>query len=261
MIIDADTHISPLDDGTIRAERLIADMDQSGVDKALCWLQPPYMREIDSSLKYVYEATKTYPDRLLGFGWTDPHFGKQKAIEAARRCVEEYGFYGVKMNGAQNSYYIDDEEISFPIIDEIAKMGTILALHIGADAYDFTHPYRMEKIAQRYPEMPILVAHMGGAGLPNLAKPCIEVAKRNKNVYLIGSSIGWNYVIQAIRELGADRILFGSDTPFSNMHADLNAYRAFLSDHFTEEEGKLVLGGNVERLFGLRNDEERRTAC
>ena len=42
MIIDADTHISPIRGPlTIPAEELICHMDRSGVNKAVCWLQPP----------------------------------------------------------------------------------------------------------------------------------------------------------------------------------------------------------------------------
>lgn len=252
MIIDADTHISPADqNNTIRVEKLIEDMDRSGVDKALCWMQPLYTREVDESLKYIYESQKRFPERLLPFGWVDPHFGVKKGIETVHRCIEEYGFYGVKFNGAQNEYYIDDEEMVLPIIEEVARLGSRLAFHIGADAYEYTHPYNLEKIAKRYPDVPILVAHMGGAGLPNLARPCIEVAKRNPNITLIGSSIGWNSIVKAIREIGAERVCFGSDTPFSDMHADLAAYKSFLSDLFTKDEADLVLGGNIQKLFEI----------
>lgn len=252
MIIDADTHISPIRSvGTISAETLVEHMDRSGVDKAVCWLQPPYMREIDESLSYLYQSAKRYPDRLLGFGWADPHLGLSKCRELIRRCAGEYGFFGVKLNGAQNSFYIDDEKMSLPLVEEVARTGKLLAFHIGADEYDFTHPYRAAKVARRFPELTILLVHMGGAGTPDLSRACIEVAQECGNVHLIGSSIGWNKVISAIETLGADRISFGSDLPFSDMHADLEAYRTFLSDRFTEEQASLVLGGNIQRLFGI----------
>jgi hypothetical protein len=64
----------------------------------------------------------------------------EKAVAAARRCVEEYGFYGVKLNGAQNSFYIDDPALSIPVIDEVARLGSRLAFHVGADAFEQTHP-------------------------------------------------------------------------------------------------------------------------
>jgi len=76
-IIDADTHISPLNEAvSFRAERLIEEMDRSGVDKSIVWLQPPYMREIDSSLQYIYEASSKYSGRFLSFGWANPHLGR-----------------------------------------------------------------------------------------------------------------------------------------------------------------------------------------
>ena len=92
---------------------------------------------------------------------------------------------------------------------------------------------------------------MGGSGIPDLSKACIEVAKECPNVHLVGSNIGWKKVISAIRELGAERVSFGSDLPFSDMHADLEAYKAFLSDYFTQKEKEFVLGKNIERVFRL----------
>ena len=60
MIIDADTHISPTgeDAMAITYDELVRRMDRAGVDKALTWLRPPYMREISESNAYVYKATK-----------------------------------------------------------------------------------------------------------------------------------------------------------------------------------------------------------
>src|SRR5512138_2213985 len=133
MILDADTHISPTreDAMAIPYEDLLRRMDRAGVEKALVWLRPPYMREIDESNAYVHSAVQAHPDRLLGFGWADPRLGVEKAKAMARRCIEEYGFYGVKLNGAQNSFMIDDPKLSLPVIEVIVKTGRLLAFHIG----------------------------------------------------------------------------------------------------------------------------------
>ena len=170
MIIDADVHISPTPEGgnSITADELLRFMDRAGVDKALTWLQPPYMREIRAANRYVYESVRRYPDRLLGFGWADPHLGLENARDEIRRCVEEYGFYGVKLNGAQNSFYIDDPQLSLPLIEEIATTGRLLAFHIGTDAYEATHPFRLAKIARQFPQTRILMVHMGGVGFHDL---------------------------------------------------------------------------------------------
>ncbi|MGE5557306.1 MAG: amidohydrolase family protein [Bacillota bacterium] len=253
MIIDADVHISPSKEGgnSITMEELIERMDRAGVDKALTWLQPPYLREIDNANAYVYKATRRYPSRILGFGWADPNLGVEKARDMVKRCVCDYGFYGVKLNGAQNSFYIDDPAFSLPVIEEIAESGKILAFHVGTDAYEYTHPFRVAKVARMYPEMPILLVHMGGVGSPDMGRAVMEFARECTNLILIGSAINEISIVKAIEDLGASRVCFGSDTPFFLMHVQAAKYRALL-EGMPEGEREMVMGGNIVRLFGLR---------
>jgi uncharacterized protein len=249
-ITDADTHISPTgeDPMAITTAELLRIMDRAGVEKALAWLRPPYMREIEESNAYVYKAVCEHPDRLLGFGWADPNFGVEKALAQARRCIEEYGFFGVKLNGAQNSFYIDDPRRALPVIEYIAETGKLLAFHVGADAFEQTHPFRVAKIARRFPDLEILMVHMGGVGHADLSNAAIEMAQECPNLTLIGSSVRYTAVLKAIHTLGAERVCFGSDTPFGLMHVEVAAYKALLED-FSPAERELIMGDNINRLL------------
>jgi predicted TIM-barrel fold metal-dependent hydrolase len=254
MIIDADCHISPTLEGgnSISVEELLRWMDRSRVDSAVTWLQPPYVREIDRANEYVYKAVKKHPDRILGFGWADPNLGVEKARETVKKCIYDYGFLGVKLNGAQNEYYIDDPALSIPVIEEIARTGKILAFHVGADAYERTHPFRVGKIAKRFPQLQILMVHMGGASFADLSNAAIEIAQVHPNITLIGSAIRSIPILKAIKTLGASRVCFGSDTPFELMHVEVAKYHALLDGEVTQEEKQLVMGGNIIRLFELK---------
>jgi len=248
MIIDADTHISPLKgDNRISVEELIEEMDQAGVDKALTWLQPPCT--VAKSNEYVFQSMKKYPDKILGFGWADPREGVDTAINNVKKCVYDYGFYGVKLNGAQNDYYIDDEKLALPVIEEIAKTGKILAFHIGADAPDKTSPHRAAKIAQTFPGLKILLVHMGGAGTPEISDQVIEVAQKYPNMYLIGSNVSSRAILKAVKTLGAERICFGSDMPFVSISEALEKYEDLLDGEITEKKQHKIMGGNIKRLF------------
>ena len=252
MIVDADCHISPLKEGTnITTDELLRRMDRSGVDKALVWLTPPYQREIDESNAYVHAAVKAHSDRLLGFGWADPRLGVQKARDMVRKCVEEYGFFGVKLNGAQNDFFIDDPQVSMPVVEEIARTGKLIAFHCGVDAFEKTHPFRIAKIARRFPEMQILCAHMGGVGFPDMSRAMIEMAQECPNLHLIGSMINHPPILEAIKVLGADRVCFGSDTPFALMHVCVAMYDALLDGEVTAGQKGQIMGGNLLRLFGV----------
>lgn len=254
MIIDGDVHVSPSPQGgnSIGVDELLRRMDRAGVDRALTWLQPPYVRgEIDAGNAYVADAMRRHPDRILGFGWADPNLGVAKAIADARRAVEDHRCYGVKLNGAQNDFPIDDPALAMPVIEAIAGMGTVLALHVGADAYDQTHPARVATIARAFPELRILVVHMGGAAFHDLSAAAIAVAREHPNLTLVGSAVRSIPILRAIRELGAERVCFGSDTPFELMHVELAKYRALLGDELSAAEQAMVLSGTIGRVLGL----------
>jgi len=252
MIVDADCHISPFEEGVnITVEELLRRMDRSGVDKALVWLIPSYMRQIDEANAYVHAAVKAHPDRLLGFGWTDPRLGVQKARDMVRKCVEDYGFFGVKLNGAENDFFVDDPGVSMPVVEEIAATGKLIAFHCGMDAFEQTHPFRIAKIAKRFPERQILCVHMGGVGFPDMSRAVIEMAQECPNVHLVGSMVNHLSVLEAIRSVGARRVCFGSDTPFALMHVCVATYNALLEGETTADGKADVMGGNLLRLLGL----------
>lgn len=255
MIVDADTHIAPTG-GAFAIEEHLKRMERARVDRSLVWLKPDYKgTEIEGHNKYIYHATRQYPDQLLGFGWADPTVGVEHAKKMVKVCVEEYGFYGVKLNGAQNYYYIDDPRLSLPVVEEIARTGRAIAFHIGPDEYERTHPFRAAKIARMYPQMPVLMVHMGMTNA-DMNQAVVEMALECPNMVLIGSATSDRAILEAIVALGAERVCFGTDAPFQRPHVVRAMYEALLDGemadgHLTGEEKALVMGGNIARLFGL----------
>ncbi|MCK4376027.1 MAG: amidohydrolase, partial [Candidatus Brocadiae bacterium] len=78
----------------------------------------------------------------------------------------------------------------------------------------------------------------------------IEFARRHENMFFIGSAAESKGILKAIGVLGAERVCFGSDTPFGLMHVELARYGALLRDA-SEEERALVMGGSIARVLGL----------
>lgn len=250
MILDADCHISShkIDDLAMTADELVAQMDRAGVDKAIVWLKPPYDKNIAPENRAIYEATQKYPDRLIGFGWANPRLGKESTHATIKQCFEEYGFQGIKFNGAQDDYLID--KFAMPFIEQAATYGKPLAFHIGADFYENTHPYRLGRIAARLPDTKLIMIHMGGAGTPPLHLSAIETAAQHPNISLIGSAIPERMILDAIKALGCERVCFGSDMPYFYMHVQLAVYRALLRDYAATDVDK-VLGGNMAHLLQI----------
>jgi uncharacterized protein len=252
MIVDADCHISSqrFDTLAITADDLVEQMDRAGVERALVWLKPPYNKNIAPENRAIYAATQRYGSRLLGFGWANPRLGHAACADEIRRCFEDYGLLGLKFNGAQDDYVIDDEQLALPLIELAARYNKPLAFHIGADFAEQTHPERLGRIAARFPELPLLMIHMGGAAFPALDRAAIEVAARHPNIAIIGSAIHERAILRTVEALGPDRVCFGSDMPFFLQHVRLAMYRALLRDLDPAAQAQ-VLGHNILRIVGL----------
>lgn len=250
MIFDADTHMSPYKnfEGSIDAAQWAVNMDAAGIDRALCWLLPQGVEDVSESNRYLYSSSKKYA-KMLPFGWANIREGIDKALFDAQQCIEEFGFCGVKLNGAQNEYPIDSLD-AMRVAGEVARLGGILAYHIGADAPDYTSPERAAKVAKAFPGMKILMVHMGGAGLPDCSEAVIEVAQQNPNMVLIGSAIAPEKVARAIRTLGSERVMFGSDLPFADPGKCLLGYAEMLKG-FEKHDADNVLWNTAARVFSL----------
>lgn len=216
MLIDADCHISSREPGC-GFDDLVRQLDEVGVEKAVCWPKVSYTREIAPDNRAIYEGARAHPDRIITFCGANPLLGAGVARDELRRCIEEYGAKGVKLNGARDGYYIDDPELSLPLVDMIAEAGVILAFHCGANDFEKTHPFRIAKISDRHPGLPIMIVHMGGGAQPNLHDAAIELAAKYPNWFLIDSEADYRRILKAVQVLGTDRICYGSDTPFCPM--------------------------------------------
>lgn len=250
MIFDCDTHMSPYRrfDGAIDAVGLDDLLAKNGIDRALVWLMPQEVDDVSESNRYIFESAKKYR-RFLPFGWANVREGVNKAISDAEICLLDYGFKGVKLNGAQNDYKIDSPE-AMKVCEVIAKNSGIIAFHIGVDFPDNTSAARASNVAKAFPDTTILMVHMGGAGEPDMAGSVIDAAKIHRNMMLVGSNINITRVKEAIDVLGAGRVMFGSDSPFQNTADSISSYEDMLSD-YDDDVKDTVMYKNAARIFGL----------
>src|SRR5215510_14748469 len=110
MVIDCDSHFSPFRKlpVSVNAEEWNDIMAEAGVDRAITWMMQQHLDDPSENTRYIYENTKKF-SRIIPFGWVMLPQGIQKSHDEVKRCLEEYGFYGIKINGSQNKHNIDSE--------------------------------------------------------------------------------------------------------------------------------------------------------
>ena len=253
MIFDAHTHMGPglrmhsyeLALDTIRGEDLIAALDRAGIDRACTFAplieggefeDPNY----EQSNRAICQACRRYPDRLVGYCRVNPHWGEDALIEM-RRCHDEYGFHGLKLH-PDWEYFAANSPIVQPLAAQCEEYGWPIFLHSGY--YPLSHPTLMLPLAKRFPRVTLILAHLGYRHTSD----AILVALECPNVYLETSANSTQAAIaECIRRVGPDRVLFGSDIPYT-LPEDVVRKIALLPG-LTEEARAKIMGGNMVRIL------------
>lgn len=116
--------------------------------------------------------------------------------------------------------------------------------------------------ANRFPEMKLILAHIG-CGWDNDYTHQVRGVQQSRhgNVFTDTSSarsITPNLIEWAVRQIGVDRVLFGTDTPL--YFTAMQRLRIDQAD-LTDAEKKQILHENAEKLFGLPHGQETGSAA
>jgi predicted TIM-barrel fold metal-dependent hydrolase len=221
---------------TYSVEMMLADMDAAGVDMAVgCSLGQMINND------YIAQVVKQYPKRIIGFGQVNPR--EHNAPDEVRRCVEDYSLKGLKLHPTMHGYHFVDHGL----IDPIFAVCSEYKLPVLVNALDdpFVTPLGIEEIAKGFLEVPVLIAHMGTVW--NVTE-AILVAGRTPNIYLETSSTQLIEVRMAYRDVGAEKLIMGTDWPGSDFEMERLKMRKAIPD---AADRALVEGGNLTRLLGL----------
>ena len=247
LIIDVHTHIGEPDQKKgsgqsaprISPETLIETMDKAGVDKAMTFTDKGLWVYDKTENDKIADAMKKYPNRLIGFATVNPRFG-QDAVEELHRAIASLGLKGLKLHPWLQLFSCTDNVLD-PLFDEVAKLRIPVLVHTGYDV--FSGPLGVADLAERYPRVPLIVGHSGCCGLWFDA---IKAAKRCDNLYLETSGNLSGAIEKMVNDVGANRILFGSDMPWVDSAMEILKIKTL---DINQKDKALILGENLQRLL------------
>jgi uncharacterized protein len=154
----------------------------------------------------VNRFMKEQPGLVEGYCYVNP--SNPNALEVLNRGIEEYGMSGMKLWVAT---YCDDPSV-FPLVEQCIHYNIPILIHafqktIGQLEHESTG-VNVAGLAARYPEAKLLMAHFGGNGYHG-----IKAVRDYPNVWadFSGTFFRRDELDYAIRQIGAERIVFGSD--------------------------------------------------
>lgn len=248
MIVDAHVHMGipsrPAFGNALAytSDDLLRNMDRAGIDMSLV-MGIPHVYDNE----YVIREAKRYPDRLIPWAYLDPwhHPNPEKSI---KRIADE-GFLGVKFRAVSLRYHLSDHYLLDPILLSCRENGLRVSMHTGDDPS--CTPLQVAEMAAAFPEITFILIH---GGFRMLTEDAILVAKRFSNVYIDETAGNSWQLYRALEELGPEKILYGSDSPFMDTRVELVRFRTAIQD---PEVLELALGGNALRIFGLTSEGKK----
>ncbi len=239
----------PMTDGTVNG--LIASMDMADISRSVVCNIATNARQMSKVNDFAISCAK-HP-RLIPLGSLHPDADAADMDTELDRLTAS-GIAGIKIHPD----YVHTEIDSFafePILARCESRGMLVVTHAGFDPVEPTHmhctPDRVLRVMSRHPALKLVVAHVGGfdcesevldklVGTSVYLDTSLAALRRAKNAAM-GKLCG-----DILRNHHPDRILFATDTPWSDPAAEIAFVRSLgLSDAVTDG----IMRGNAERLI------------
>jgi hypothetical protein len=189
----------------------------------------------------VARFVEKYRGRFVGACVVNPQF-LDEALKEVEYCRKQLGFVwvGELCNYmAPYEYTIKEFEL---LVKEVVRLGMVLDVH--------TEHAEIDYIVSKFPGATIVFPHFGDEKEYDHIFKRIDLVAKHPNCYMDTSGYGHDrmgILEYAVRTIGADRVLFGSDFSINDPSTVLaRIHNSFL----TEEQKAKVLAGNVETLLG-----------
>lgn len=229
-------------------DRLIGWADRVGIERVVVFMGDPFAvdpsaDELRRQNDQVLEALARRPDRAFGFVYVSPNH-VEASLREIDRCVRDGPMVGLKLWVAARC----DSRAADALIGRAAELKAVALQHTwiktGGNLAGESTPMDLARLAARHPEASIVCGHTGGQW-----ELGIRAVRPHPNIVidLGGGDPTAGFVEAAVRELGAERVVFGSDAPGRSFASQLGKVAAA---DLTAEARRLILGGNLKRLLG-----------
>lgn len=252
----------------------------------LYWIEEQDARTAARSINdAIAEMVAMAPDRFAGLA-TLPMQDPEAAVEELRRAVTELGLKGAQIGPHIEGTPLDNASLR-PVLEAASELGVPLVIHpyyVGSspelDEFYLTNlqgnPWQTAVCASRLilsgvldelPDLNLVLVHGGGhlpfqigrldhgyRVRPEASRPQHAPSRYLQRFHYDTLTHRPESTRNLIEQVGADRVLFGTDMPFDmggpGLEEQLGAFTG------TKDEMSAIAHGNAERLFTLNGNVE-----
>ena len=244
-------------DGTL--QDLQGSMQSAGVDRSILLPVATSPSQYESINHTVLEINERQEETgICSFGAIHPDNENYRSII---KDLSENGVRGIKLHPVFQGVYLDDVR-NLRIIECACEYGMIVTVHAGYDisfpGQDYATPKHILPVLDQIHPDKLILAHMGAWGCWDEVESDLAGAE----VYFDTSfsltdiehldqhreeQLSAEQFCRIVKKHGAERIVFGSDSPWSSQEDSISAVR---KSGLSEREQEMIFSENARRLLG-----------
>ena len=247
-------------DGT--AGGLSESTKAAGIDYALILPVATTPHQVSTINEVAYKTNLSSKRKgLLSFGAIHPDSPDYKRV---LRGIASLGLKGIKLHPDYQGTFFND--IRFKrIVDTATELGLWIVIHAGVDIGlpDPVHttPDMVKEVLRDTDSDKLILAHMGGwrmwdEVMDKLVGEDIRMdTSFSTTVIDLPDMLDEDRFVELVRAFGADRVLFGTDSPWASQRKSLKWIE---HTSLRKEEKEKILGKNAEILLKLKSRSSHR---
>lgn len=230
-------------------------MESSGVKYALIIAHPPI-----ATNDFILDLAREDSGLIPVVNVTDPALKTQHIETFVKKGAKAFKLHLPAYGQSANAKYLKK------VLEVAASTQLPVILHTGC--FHMKLFYKNPELGEvdqfkdwfeRFPNISFILAHM------NYHQPqkAMELAENYPQLYLDTSWQPTETIAEAVRRVGSERILFGSDWPLVGRNIEIGIRRiedALVSGLIRQEDYDRILGHNALKLFKLETARSTRTS-
>lgn len=197
-----------------------SEQESASVDKSIVLgFKSRYLKS-DIPNHFVAEYVRRAPDRLIGFAGIDPT--DPRALDELALARDELRLKGITLSPANQDFHPSDSR-AMEIYAVCETTALPILFHPGAyfieqSKMEYGRPYLLDEVARSFPKLKIIIGQLGQPW----TEETIVLLGKHPNVYADVSGLltrpwnAYNTLINAYQYGVMDKLLFGSDFPYTN---------------------------------------------
>ena len=263
--LSKEAHIVPFTDGTVSG--LIDSMDKGDIDMSVLLPVATAASQVESINDKALRSNEKFEGRLVSFGCMHPEYSNYK--DELRRLKND-GIKGIKIHPVYQKADIDSKaflDIIYAACENDLIVITHAGLDIGFPGVVNCSPKMCRNVINAIGEFKFVLAHMGGwrnwDEVPLYLEDTtafLDTSFSSGRIQALSDGY-WDDkdkgmldaegFMKLVKAFGSDRLLFGSDSPWSDQEDAVEYIKGLPLDD--GDIGK-ILGGNACKLLGIKEN-------